>query len=315
MLMDIVNKIMFKSLGFELRRMPKDVEYADVETLGKGNLFSDRFREIVSDPLNLLIERVPAAGYVDRDGCVILHNGNRVPVRGRRAYYYGFSEILMINRGVHEPLEEYCFGRVLARIAKKEPLIIELGSYWAHYSMWFMKKFPNGKAIMVEPDLNNLEVGRSNFKLNGFNGKFINAYVGENDFILDKFLISESLKRIEILHADIQGFELEMLSGANQVLSNRLADYVMISTHSEVIHHKTVGYLNDMGYRLEVSSGFDNHTTSYDGFVLASSPNVPAVFEEVFSPLGRREICLASSVELLNYLSQININNRINDKF
>ncbi|WP_245305619.1 MULTISPECIES: hypothetical protein [unclassified Bradyrhizobium] len=38
-----------------------------------------RFREIVSDPLNLLIERVPMAGHVEGDQ-VYLHNGLKVPV-------------------------------------------------------------------------------------------------------------------------------------------------------------------------------------------------------------------------------------------
>jgi hypothetical protein len=40
--------------------------------------FLGRLREIVSDPLNLLIERVPTAGIVEGNE-VVLHNGNRVP--------------------------------------------------------------------------------------------------------------------------------------------------------------------------------------------------------------------------------------------
>ena len=30
--------------------------------------------------------------------------------------------------------------------------MVELGSYWAHYSMWLRKNFPNATNIMVEPD-------------------------------------------------------------------------------------------------------------------------------------------------------------------
>jgi hypothetical protein len=51
--------------------------------------FLGRFREVVSDPLNLLIERVPMAGYVEGDQ-VYLHNGLRVPVVGPGAYYGPF---------------------------------------------------------------------------------------------------------------------------------------------------------------------------------------------------------------------------------
>ena len=69
-----------------------------------GGDFLGRFREVVSDPLNLLIERDPRAGMVE-GGLVWLHNGNRVPFEGKKAYYGRNSELLMINRGVHEPLK------------------------------------------------------------------------------------------------------------------------------------------------------------------------------------------------------------------
>jgi hypothetical protein len=48
--------------------------------------FLGRFREIVSDPLNLLIKRHPLAGTVS-DGFVYLHNGNRVSLSGPYAYF------------------------------------------------------------------------------------------------------------------------------------------------------------------------------------------------------------------------------------
>jgi hypothetical protein len=77
--------------------------------------FLGRFREIVSDPLNLLIYRVPEAGLVQNE-LVCLHNGIWVPIMGNGAYFGAFSEILAINRGVHEPLEEYVFQRVLSNL-------------------------------------------------------------------------------------------------------------------------------------------------------------------------------------------------------
>jgi hypothetical protein len=55
--------------------------------------FLGRFREVISDPLNLLIERVPMAGFLDGDQ-VYLHNGLRVPVAGPGAYYGPFSQLL-----------------------------------------------------------------------------------------------------------------------------------------------------------------------------------------------------------------------------
>ena len=47
--------------------------------------FVGRFREVISDPLNLLIERVSEAGILEGNE-VCLHNGNRVPAAGAGAY-------------------------------------------------------------------------------------------------------------------------------------------------------------------------------------------------------------------------------------
>jgi hypothetical protein len=88
-----------------------------------------RFREVISDPLNLLIERVPMAGLVEQ-GEVYLHNGNRVPLSGEGAYYGAFSQLLIVNRGVHEPLEEFVFQQLLKSLGEA-PVMLELGAYWA----------------------------------------------------------------------------------------------------------------------------------------------------------------------------------------
>ena len=56
--------------------------------------FEGRFRNIIADPLNLLIRRHPLAGMVE-EGKVVLHNGNRVPVDGPLAYYEDFSRIFV----------------------------------------------------------------------------------------------------------------------------------------------------------------------------------------------------------------------------
>jgi hypothetical protein len=118
-----------------------------------------RFREIVSDPINVLIERVPQAGFVE-DNLVCLHNGNRVPYSGHDAYYQRFSDILVINRGVHEPVEEFAFQECLKALPPC-PSMRELGAYWAHYSTWLKKIRPNATVTMVEPDPANLSVGLS----------------------------------------------------------------------------------------------------------------------------------------------------------
>jgi hypothetical protein len=264
--------------------------------------FLGRFREVISDPLNLLIERVPLAGFVDGDQ-VCLHNGLRVPVAGPGAYYGSFSQLLVINRGVHEPLEEFVFQEVLKRLPDT-PSMIELGAYWGHYSMWFKKERPKGETILVEPDPGFLQAGRDNFARNGFKGEFINAFVGAGKFEIDEFFRNRKIKQLDILHTDIQGFEVEMLQGAQEVLTRRRIKYLFISTHSQPIHAEIVGGLGGLGYRVEISSDFDLQTTSYDGFVLASSPEVEPVFGGI-GILGREQIAHARPADLLTSLAAV----------
>ena len=262
--------------------------------------FLGRFREVISDPLNLLIERVPAAGFVEGD-LVYLHNGLRVPVAGPGAYYGTFSQLLVLNRGVHEPLEEYVFQQVLKRLPGN-PSMIELGAYWGHYSMWFKKQRPKGSVILVEPDPACLKAGQDNFARNGFEGEFIQAFVGLGKFEVDAFFRNRKIRQLDILHTDIQGFEVEMLQGARDVLAKRRVHYLFISTHSQAIHGTIVGGLNELGYRVEVSSDFDVQTTSFDGLVFASSPDVAPVFGDT-RILGREEIAQCGPEDVLKSLA------------
>ena len=240
--------------------------------------FLGRFREIVSDPLNLLIDRVVEAGQVN-NGFVTLHNGHQVAVSGQFAYYDGFSDILIINRGVHEPLEEYVFQQLM-KVVSPQPSMIELGAYWGHYSMWLKKARPSAKTVLVQAEEDNLAVGRANFDKNGYEGEFICAFVGKGQFAIDPFFQERGLSGLDILHSDIQGSELEMLDDAVNALGTHQITYVFISTHSQAIHLSVVSKLRRFGYRIEVSSDFDSETTSYDGLVFASSPRVQPLFAD-----------------------------------
>lgn len=116
-------KRVLQHYGYEIKRTKERVtNYADSKQLGKATSYIERYREIISDPINVLIRRVPEAGYVDGSGLVVLHNGNRVPLEGNFAYYEEFSDILLLNRGVHEPLEEFCFQQVLRKIITPFPV-------------------------------------------------------------------------------------------------------------------------------------------------------------------------------------------------
>jgi Methyltransferase FkbM domain len=268
----------------------------------EANDLLGRFREVVSDPINVLIERVPLAGVVHNNEVYLL-NGNRVPISGAGAYYAGFSQLLVINRGVHEPLEEFVFQELVKHLPPA-PQMIELGAYWAHYSMWLKKLRPQATTIMVEPDPTCLAAGRNNFARNGFVGEFIQAVVSRLGWKVDEFMSGREIDRIDILHVDIQGFELEMIAGAHDALANARINYLFISTHTQQIHHKTIEILKQYGYRIEVTSDFDLQTTSYDGFVFASSPQVNPLFDG-FVAIGRAALATSSPDDVLSALAKV----------
>jgi hypothetical protein len=258
--------------------------------------FVGRFREVISDPLNLLIERVPQAGTVEGND-VYLHNGNRVPVAGAEAYYGQFSTLLVLNRGVHEPLEEYVFQELVKRLPES-PRMIELGAYWAHYSMWLKRIRPQAIVIMVEPDSGNLAAGKANFARNGFEGEFIHRAVGKGLWELDDFFATRGLSHLDVLHVDIQGAEGVLLHGGRQTLGNSQIDYLFVSTHSQALHQGVAEELTRFGYRVEVSSDFDSETTSFDGFIFAASAMTDRIFSN-FNHFGRTTIVTSTANDAL----------------
>jgi len=264
--------------------------------------FPGRFREIISDPLNLLIRRVPDAGIV-RDGLVCLHNGIKVPFSGAGAYYDGFSQILALNWGVHEPLEEFVFQQVIKTL-QSAPTMLELGAYWGHYSMWLKVQRPSARVYLVEPEAENIEAGKANFLRNGFEGDFTQAFVGNGHLQVDRFLEERKIDRLDILHSDIQGYEMEMLSCCKDLLANKRIKYAFISTHSQELHRDTIAILESFDYRVEAAADFEHETTSYDGFVFASAPSETPVFRN-FRPLSRNEIVESPPDFLIKYLADI----------
>ena len=283
---------------------------ADKEKIGKAYNNIERFREIISDPLNLLIKRVPEAGYMNEKLELTLHNGNIVCNDRESSYYGAFSDILMINRGVHEPLEEFCFQELLKEhVNQKEKnlIMLELGAYWGHYSMWFKSFFPNAKCFLVDSNIKNLNIGKKNFEINSLEANFINQSVLSNDFTIDDFFKNNMIEKIFLLHSDIQGLELEMLQNSKLSLKDKLIDYLMISTHSGKLHMDCIDEIKKHNYEIDIVSEPDFHSTAQDGFILARKKNCrPIRFDT--NLMGRVEIANSSPENLIDYLSKIKTN-------
>ena len=93
-----------------------------------------------------VIPKVEGAGeVVDRDGVTVqvMHNGVVI----EEGCYHGpwMTEIIRSLRGHHEPQEELVFDRILRRLQADRahpPGMIEFGSFWGYYSLWFAHEFP-----------------------------------------------------------------------------------------------------------------------------------------------------------------------------
>jgi FkbM family methyltransferase len=218
------------------------------------------------------IPKVPGAGEVT-DGVQLMHNGVKVIEGG----YYGewMTEVIRRLRGHHEPQEEVAFHAILERLADTAgpaPVMLELGAFWAYYSLWFKHRLPRGQAYLVEPDPAYLDVGRRNFELNGFDATFHQAAVGreqtapapfecESDgqtrpvpneglaSLLDRF----GLPCVDLLFSDVQGFEWPLLDGSRDVLAGGRVRFLVVSTHHHVIsgdpltHQRCLDLLRELG--------------------------------------------------------------------
>ncbi len=234
-----------------------------------------RIDDVIACPDNQYIDRVPEAGKLVDDQ-VVMHNGIRVV--GLGYYGSGILKMLVENRGVHEPQEERAFGEVLPHVAPGSTML-ELGAYWAYYSLWFAKTVRNAHCFLVEPIRENLRSGERNFELNGARGNFTQAFVGSSErtdrdgerFVaVDPFCERNGIEHLAVLHADIQGGEVDMLAGAKSLLGKKAADWVFISTHSNKLHYECVEILKSYDYLIMASADLDE-TYSTDGLIVAKA--------------------------------------------
>ncbi|MFT6855128.1 MAG: hypothetical protein ACJA0X_001101 [Cyclobacteriaceae bacterium] len=233
--------------------------------------WEERIKLVLSSNNNADIPRVQSAGTIENK-YLVMHNG--VKIDSLSYYGLGMTQMLADNLGVHEPQEEYVFQEVLAGMeTKPNPTMLELGSYWSFYSMWMLSIFPKANCYMVEPDKKNLFYGRKNFQINGMQGTFIHAGIGskrddtQNITSVDEICKYQKIDFLDVLHSDIQGYELEMLKGSRQMLSNGKVGYVFISTHSNELHKECRNTLLDYDFT-EVASADLDESYSWDGILV-----------------------------------------------
>ena len=222
-----------------------------------------------------------------------MHNGVLIA----EGCYHGewMTEIIRNLRGHHEPQEEVVFHEMVEQLAADTPTptMLELGAFWAYYSLWMLQRVPNTRVILVEPDPDNLQVGRANLDLNGRQAEIVQAAVGSEvqppqPFVCEsdgqsRLVPTESLPslltrfdvpRLDLLLLDVQGAELALLEGARDVLANRVR-FVMVSTHHQTIsgdpatHQRCLQLLTDLGAHI-VAEHTVAESFSGDGLIAAS---------------------------------------------
>lgn len=236
-----------------------------------NELWKKRIEIVKQCPDNEKIQGHPDGGKILKN-CQLMHNALKITLG---SYYdYGNAVLLQENKGIHEPQEEYVFQEVLKTLPS-EACMMELGSYWAFYSMWFAASIKKAKCIMIEPDPHKMNFGKLNFKLNKLTGTFDLAFVDQYtnlkpsipSYSVDHLFKKHKINFLHILHSDIQGFEYKMLQGALDSINENKIGYIFISTHSNKLHYQCKDFLEQ--HNFEIICSFDlDETYSWDGVLV-----------------------------------------------
>jgi FkbM family methyltransferase len=273
------------------------------------------------------IPKVESAGQIQKmnDGTLVqfMHNGLKVIAGG----YYGewMQKIIHNLNGHHEPQEEKVFFELMKvlkqkKIKETQLVILELGSFWSYYSLWFKSIFPYSKSILVEPDLNYLKIGEINFKINNEIGYFYNMAISElnenkilftqesdgkkikvEKFSLDKIFKDLEIENITLLMCDIQGHEKYFFHQIEEFIVRKKIDFMLIGTHHKSIsgswktHENLLAYLKKLGAHI-ISEHSVAESFSGDGLI-AVTFNPDFKFFEVQTTRARNSENIFPSLE------------------
>lgn len=204
------------------------------------------------------------------------------------------TEVITQLRGHHEPQEEIAFAEIVETLRGHDsPVMVELGAFWAYYSLWFKAEIPTATVVLVEPDSENLRVGVRNFELNGITpSAVVQAAVGpqhgamidlrcESDGVmrpvravtLEGLLADERLPRVDLLLCDVQGAEVEMLAGAAAPVGAGRVRFMVISTHwsdtNPLIHQTCRSHVEALGGHIICEHSLPE-SCSADGLIVVS---------------------------------------------
>jgi hypothetical protein len=210
--------------------------------------------------------------YTRRYGFIqeVDQHGNQVD-----PYFYDRGEELGIN----------AFERIVLNLRDKpEPhVMIELGSNQAYYSCLFnaILRDYETKTILVEPYDKFMPRSKRHFEINGFEASFDNRSIGDTwecwqkykftngEVTVDQLLEEHGLDYVSMLHADIDGSEEKMISGANKSLSQKKIHWLFILTHGQEIHSNCMNEIIDHNYEIVIH--YEGGQVGTDGLIIAKA--------------------------------------------
>lgn len=150
---------------------------------------------------------------------------------------------------------------------ERDQVVIDVGANYGDSSIWWSKKF-GARVIAFEPLKNVFNVLEENIKLNDVDVTAYNLALGNGEEISGSSdgnmlsaggeikmkaekLDSYSFERVDILKIDVEGFEHDVLLGAERTIK-RFKPKIIIETHSKDLRKKCHGFLTFLGYSLKV---------------------------------------------------------------
>jgi FkbM family methyltransferase len=246
------------------------------------------------------LPKVEGAGEVfEQDGVPVQRMFNGVLVEEGRYAGSWMTEIIRSSRGHHEPQEEVVFDAIIRRLqrdAAPSPRMIEFGSFWSYYSLWFGRSLPGATMFGLEPDPSNLQVGVRNAELNGLRDQieFVHGAIGDRpgedlvfdnesddgttsvtQYDLDAILDRQDWDHVDLVLVDVQGAETVLLERARETLAARRIRFLMVSTHHHLIsgdpltHQKALKLLTEVGGHIIAEHSVDE-SFSGDGLIAVS---------------------------------------------